>query len=285
MSKEEQTGLAIFEGKQIRRTWHEGEWWFAVADIVELLSESKDVKQYIKKMRTRDPDLADKWGTICTPLAMKANDGRIRRINASNLEGMFRIIQSINSRVAEPFKQWLAKVGKQRLDELADPELTIERMKEDYRAMGYDEGWINRRLQSIDIRKMLTDEWKSRGVKEGREFGILTAEISKGTFGMTPGDHKSYKNLKRENLRDHMSNLELIFTMLGEEETKQEAVDRDAKGFRENREAAREGGQAAGDALKAFELRSGRKVLSPANRKMQIKKAKKQARLDAKKKK
>jgi hypothetical protein len=281
---EEQTGLAIFEGKQIRRTWHEGEWWFAVADIVELLSESKDVKQYIKKMRSRDPELGDKWGTICTPLAMEAADGRIRRINASNMEGMFRIIQSINSPKAEPFKQWLAEVGKQRLDELAEPELAIERMKEDYRKLGYDDEWINRRLQSIDIRKLLTEEWKKRGVKEGREFSILTAEISRGTFGMTPGDHKTYKGLKRENLRDHMTNLELIFTMLGEEETKQEAVDRDAQGFNQNRDAAREGGQAAGDAREAFELRSGRKVLSQQNRKDQIKAAKEQARIEAKKK-
>ena len=281
---EEQTGLAIFEGKQIRRTWHKGEWWFAVADIVELLSESKDVRQYIKKMRSRDPELNGKWGTICTPLAMEAVDGRIRRINASNMEGMFRIIQSINSPKAEPFRQWLAEVGKQRLDELAEPELAIERIKEDYRRLGYDDEWINRRLQSIDIRKLLTEEWKKRGVMEGREFSILTAEISRGTFGMTPGDHKSYKGLKRENLRDHMTNLELIFTMLGEEETKQEAVERDAQGFNQNCDAAREGGQAAGDAREAFELRSGRRVLSQQNRKDQIKAAKQQAKLEENKK-
>jgi hypothetical protein len=285
MKEEQQTGLAIFEGKTIRRTWHNDEWWFAVADIVEFLSESKDVRQYIKKMRSRDPELGDKWGTICTPLPMEAADGRTRRINASNLEGMFRIIQSISSPKAEPFKQWLAKVGKQRIDELENPELAIDRMREDYRAMGYPDDWIVKRLQSIDIRKTLTEEWDKRGVEKGLEYSILTAEIAQNTFGLKPSDHKALKKLERENLRDHMSDLELIFTMLGEAGTRKQAIDKDAFGFHENRDAAREGGTAAGKAREAFELESGQKVVSAKNRKDQIKAAKAAKRLETKKRK
>lgn len=281
---EDQTGLAIFEGQEIRRTWHNDEWWFAVSDVVGLLSESKDVKQYIKKMRQRDKELGSNWGTICTPLVMVAADGRNRKVTASNLEGLFRIIQSISSPKAEPFKQWLATTGKQRIEEMEDPELVIERIREDYRKLGYEEEWINKRLQSIDIRKLLTEEWQNRGVKAGKEYSILTAEISRGTFGVAPSDHKTHKGLKRENLRDHMTNLELIFTMLAEEDTRQQAIDRDAQGFSQNRDAAREGGAAAGMAREAFEIRSGRKVLSAENRKAQIKAAKAQARLGRKKK-
>jgi len=282
---EEQTGLAIFEGKQIRRTWHGGEWWFAVADVIGVLTQSSNTRDYWYRMKKRERESTGvDLSTDCRHFKMEAPDGKNRDTECAAFEHMLRIIQSVSSPQAEPFKRWLAKVGKQRLDELNDPELAIERMKEDYRNLGYDDEWINRRLQSIDIRKLLTEEWKKRGVKEGREFSILTAEISRGAFGLTPSDHKTYKGLKRENLRDHMTNLELIFTMLGEEETKQEAVDRDAQGFNQNRDAAREGGQAAGDAREAFELRSGRKVLSQQNRKDQIKAAKEQARLEAKKK-
>ncbi|TXF89260.1 Bro-N domain-containing protein [Neolewinella aurantiaca] len=284
MEDNDETGMAIFDGKKIRQTWHNEEWWFSIADVVGLLSESRDVKQYIKKMRQRDQELSAKWGTICTPLPMIAADGKKRKITASNLEGVFRIIQSISSPKAEPFKQWLAATAKQRIEEMEDPELVIERMREDYRKLGYEEDWINKRLQSIDIRKLLTEEWQKRGVNPGKEYSILTAEISRGTFGVTPSDHKQHKGLKRENLRDHMTNLELIFTMLGEEDTRHEAITRDAQGFRENHDAAKEGGEAAGMAREAFELRSGRKVLSSENRKDQIKAAKAKARLEAKKK-
>ncbi|SEQ60876.1 BRO-N domain-containing protein [Neolewinella agarilytica] len=285
MEDKKETGMAIFDGQEIRQIWHKEEWWFAVADVVSLLSESRDVKQYIKKMRQRDQELSTKWGTICTPLPMIAADGKKRKVTASNLEGIFRIIQSISSPKAEPFKQWLATTAKQRIEEMEDPERAIERMREDYRKLGYEEDWINKRLQSIDIRKLLTEEWQKRGVKKGKEYSILTAEISRGTFGVTPSDHKQHKGLERENLRDHMTNLELIFTMLGEEDTRHEAVKRDAQGFNENHEAAKEGGEAAGMAREAFELRSGRKVLSPENRKDQIKAAKTKARLEAEKKK
>jgi DNA-damage-inducible protein D len=235
-------------------------------------------------MRQRDQELSTKWGTICTPLPMIAADGKKRKVTASNLEGIFRIIQSISSPKAEPFKQWLATTAKQRIEEMEDPELVIERMRADYRKLGYEDDWINKRLQSIDIRKLLTEEWQKRGVNAGKEYSILTAKISRGTFGVTPSNHKQHKGLKRENLRDHMTNLELIFTMLGEEDTRHEAVKRDAQGFSENHDAAKEGGEAAGMAREAFELRSGRKVLSPENRKDQIKAAKTKARLEAKKK-
>lgn len=280
----QETGLAIFEGQQIRRTWHQDEWWFVIVDVVAILSESKNPSGYLKDMRRRDAGLSKGWGQLATPLSVETSGGR-QKINCANLEGIFRIVQSIPSAKAEPFKQWLATVAKQRIDELENPELAIERMREHYRALGYDEEWITRRLQSIDIRKLLTEEWQNRGVKQGQEFSILTAEIAKGTFGLTPSEHKGHKGLKRENLRDHMTNLELIFTMLGEEDTRQEAIDRDAQGFSQNRDAAREGGLAAGEARKAFELRSGRKVVSAENRKDQIKAAKKQARLEQKKKK
>jgi hypothetical protein len=284
MEDNKETGMTIFDGQEIRQTWHKEEWWFAVADVVGLLSESRDVKQYIKKMRQRDQELSTKWGTICTPLPMIAADGKKRKVTASNLEGIFRIIQSISSPKAEPFKQWLATTAKQRIEEMEDPELVIERMRADYRKLGYEDDWINKRLQSIDIRKLLTEEWQKRGVNAGKEYSILTAKISRGTFGVTPSNHKQHKGLKRENLRDHMTNLELIFTMLGEEDTRHEAVKRDAQGFSENHDAAKEGGEAAGMAREAFELRSGRKVLSPENRKDQIKAAKTKARLEAKKK-
>ncbi len=249
--------IVVFQEKQIRRTWHNEEWWFAVSDVVEILSESKDVRQYIKKMRSRDGGLNTNWGTICTPLPMTAKDGKKRKVNASNLKGIFRIIQSIPSSKAEPFKQWLAKVGYERVQEIENPELAAQRAREYYKGLGYDNEWIDKRLQSINIRGQLTDEWQNGDVKVGAEYAILTAEISRATFGLAPSDYKKHKGFDRENLRDHMTNLELIFTMLGEEQTKQEAIKKDAQGFRENKEAATEGGWATGDALGAFEKRTG----------------------------
>lgn len=283
---EEQTGLAVFEDQEIRRTWHKDEWWYSIVDVVAVFSSTGRARKYwsdLKKKLKEEGfvELSDEIGQ----LKMTASDGKNRQTDAAPINTIFRIIQSISSPKAEPFKQWLATTGKQRIEEMEDPELVIERIREDYRKLGYNEEWIVRRLQSIDIRKLLTEEWQKRGVKQGKEFSILTAEIAKGTFGLTPGDHKMHKGLKRENLRDHMTNLELIFTMLGEEDTKQQAIDRDAQGFNQNRDAAREGGAAAGMAREAFEIRSGRKVLSADNRKAQIKAAKAQARLDRKKKK
>ena len=197
---------------------------------------------------------------------------------------MFRLIQSIPSPNAEPFKQWLAKVGYERVQEIENPELAAERARQYYKDLGYSDEWIATRLKSIEVRGQLTDEWKDRDVKAGLEYAILTAEISRATFGLKPSDYKKYKGLARENLRDHMTNLELIFTMLGEEQTKQEAIKDDAHGLEENKKAAIEGGSAAGDALGAFEKRTGQKVVSDKNFKDQIKAAKKQKKLKAKKK-
>ncbi|MEM9896561.1 MAG: Bro-N domain-containing protein [Bacteroidota bacterium] len=280
---DEQNKLVVFQEKAIRRTWHNDEWWFAVADIVEILSDSKDVRQYIKRMRSRDKELNAKWGTICTPLEMKAKDGRMRKINAANTEGMFRIIQSIPSQKAEPFKQWLAKVGYERVQEIENPELAAERARQYYKDLGYSDEWIATRLKSIEVRGQLTDEWKDRDVKEGLEYAILTAEISKATFGMKPSEYKNLKGLKRENLRDHMTNLELIFTMLGEEQTRQEAISDDAQGFIENKNAAVKGGTAAGKALGAFEAETGQKVVTDRNFKDQVAAAKEQKKLAQKK--
>ena len=257
--------IVVFQEKNVRRVWHEGEWWFAISDIIEVLTDSTDVKQYVKKLRTRDPELATNWGTICTPLRMPTPDGKIRAINAANIEGVFRIIMSVPSPKAEPFKRWLAKVGQERIQEIEDPEIGIHRIRETYKAKGYSDEWIETRLKSIDIRRQLTDEWKARGVQENVEYSILTAEISKATFGLSPSEYKNLKGIEREPLRDHMTNLELIFTMLGEEATRQIAVDRDAKGFPENHDAAQLGGKSAGSARKNFEKTSGKKVISAEN--------------------
>lgn len=280
---DEQNKILVFQEKQIRRVWHKDEWWFSVADVVETLSDTKNVRQYIKKMRSRDPELNRNWGTICTPLQMVAKDGKNRKVNAANTEGVFRIIQSIPSPKAEPFKQWLAKVGYERVQEIENPELAAKRAREYYKALGYDEKWIETRLQSIQVRGQLTDEWKDRDVKEGLEYAILTAEISRATFGLAPFEYKNLKDLKRENLRDHMTNLELIFTMLGEEQTRQETISDDAQGFEENKRAAIKGGTAAGKALDAFEEETGNKVVSSQNYKKQIEDAKKNKKLAKKK--
>lgn len=277
-------GIILFQERQIRRVWHNEEWRFAVSDVVEVLTETTNVRQYIKKMRSRDEQLASKWGTICTPLAMIAKDGRKRRVNTANTEGILRIIQSIPSLKAEPFKQWMAKVGYERIQEIENPELAAERARGYYRELGYDDAWIEKRIQSIITRGQLTDEWKDRGVKEGLEYAILTAEISEATFGLKPKDYKQVKDLNRENLRDHMTPLELIFTMLGEEGTRQETIKDDAQGFEENKHAAKKGGKAAGKALTAYEKETGEKVVTPTNYKGQIKAAKQERKLKQKKK-
>jgi DNA-damage-inducible protein D len=272
--------LIIFQEKQIRRIWHNEEWWFAVADVVETLTDSTDVKQYIKKLRSRDAQLDSNWGTICTPLEMVALDGKMRKTNAANSQGVFRLVQSIPSAKAEPFKQWLAQVGYERVQEIENPALAMERARELYRAKGYPDEWIDMRLKSIDVRQQLTSEWKEREVQEGQEYSILTAEIAKATFGLTPTEHKETKGLVRENLRDHMTNLELIFTMLGEETTRQVVVKEDAIGFVENKRAAQKGGGVAGTARLEFEQRVGVPVVSTDNFKNQIKAAKKVKKLN-----
>ena len=260
-----ETNIAVFKGKEIRKTLHKNEWWFSVSDVVEALTDSADPKQYIKKMRQRDPELNSYWGTICTPLEITAPDGKKRETNCANTEGIFRIIQSNPSPKAEPFKRWLAKVGYERVQEIEDPELGTKRTRALYKAKGYSDDWIEKRMRGIAIREELTDEWKNREVRREREYAILTAEIAKAAFGITPGKHKKIKGLKRENLRDHMNDLELIFSMLGEAATTEITRVDDAKGFQESRHAARKGGEVAGKARKDLEQKTRRGVVSREN--------------------
>lgn len=275
--------IVVFQEKQIRRIWHKEEWWFAVVDVIEALTESVKPRDYWYRLKKREKEGSGvELSTICRQLKLESSDGKKYKTDCANTQGMFRIIQSIPSPKAEPFKQWLAKVGYERIQEIENPELAAERARQYYRDLGYDEKWIETRLQAIAIRGQLTDEWKTRGVQEGREYAILTGEISRATFGLTPSEYLQFKGLKRENLRDHMTNLELIFTMLGEEQTRQEAIKRDAQGFPENKEAAIEGGTAAGDAREAFEKRTGDQVVTDQNFKGQIAEAKKQKKLQEK---
>jgi prophage antirepressor-like protein len=261
--------LKLFEDSQVRSVWHEADqqWYFAVVDVVAILTGSADPKQYIKKLRSRDESLNLNWGTICTPLVLLAPDGKKRKTLCANVENMLRIIQSIPSPKAEPFKRWLAKVGSERLEEIENPELATQRTRQLYEQKGYSPDWIEKRLRGIAIRDELTDEWQKRGVKAGKEFAILTAEISKATFGVTPTEYKALKKLEKptENLRDHMSDLELIFTMLGEASTTEIAKNKDAKGFVQNKKAAKAGGEIAGNARKALEVQSGQPVMSTEN--------------------
>ena len=258
--KPEITKIAIFRKKEIRKTIHNNEWWFSVADVIEALTDTVDVRDYIKKMRKRDKELDSYWGTNCPLLEMMAKDGKKRKITSANTEGIFRIIQSIPSPKAEPFKRWLARVGYERVQEIENPELATKRTGALYKAKGYSEAWIEKRMRGIEVRETLTSEWKNRGVKENPEYAILTAEISKATFGMTPNQYQKFKGLKKENLRDHMNDLELIFTMLGEASTTEIAKNKNAQGFYENKLSAQEGGNVAGKARKHLEKKSGKKV-------------------------
>ncbi len=259
--------IKLFESKQIRSVWNETElkWYFSVQDVVEVLTDSSDVKQYIKKMISRDEQLKNNWGTICTPVEMKAADGKRRKVQAADTKGLLRIIQSIPSPKAEPFKMWLAQVGSDRLDEIENPELAAQRTRELYKLKGYPDDWIEKRMRSIAIREELTGEWKNRGVKEQKEYAILTAEISKATFGLTPSEYKKVKGLKTQNLRDHMNDLELIFSMLGEASTTEIVKTKNPKGFIENKKAAKQGGSVAGNARLDLETKTGKKVVSPEN--------------------
>lgn len=261
--------IKLFQDKKIRSKWNEeeGQWYFAIYDVVEALTDSNDPKQYIKKIRSRDEILNFNWGTICTPLEMIALDGKLRKVQAANVKGLLRIIQSIPSRKAEPFKQWLAQVGYERLEEIENPELAQERMKELYEKKGYPKEWIDKRLRGMAIRQNLTDEWKKRGITEERDYAILTAEISKATFGMTPSEYKEFKGLtkKNQNLRDHMDDLELIFTMLGERVTTEISEKEEPDTFDKSKKIARRGGNVAGVARKETEKELGRKVSTPKN--------------------
>ena len=259
--------IVVFQDKQIRRAWMNEQWYFSIADVVEFLTDSVDVKQYIKRMRQRDPLLNRNWGTICPPVAMIAADGRRRSVQAADVKGLFRIIQSIPSPKAEPFKQWLAQVGYERVQEIENPELAQERMKAVYEAKGYPKDWIDKRLRGIAIRQNLTDEWKERGIPEERDFAILTAEIARATFGVTPSEHRAIKGLtkKGQNLRDHMTDLELIFTMLGERVTTEISQQEKPDTFAESKQVARRGGNVAGVARRETERELGHSVVSGQN--------------------
>ena len=259
----ENSHLIPFEGKEIRKVWHEEQWYFSVVDVIEFLTESHKPKTYWAMMKKREPQPF----TNCDPLKLMASDGRQRLTDCANLEGIFRIIMSVPSSKAEPLKMWLAEQGKRTIEETENPELSFERMAAIYKAKGYTDEWIKNRLETITTRNKLTDEWKKRDVKEGVEYSILTAIIAKGTFGVTPTEHKDLKGLTKphQNLRDHMTELELIFTALGEATTRQLAVKENAQGFDENKDKAVKGGKAAGKTLGTFESETGLKVISSEN--------------------
>lgn len=258
--------IQLFEEKKVRTVWDDElqEWFFSVADVVEVLTDSVDVKQYIKKMRKRDPELDARWGTICTPTRMQATDGKFYNTQAATMEGVFRIIQSIPSKKAEPFKQWMAEVAAQRIDQMQDPELNFEQAYADYRRLGYSDKWINQRLRSIEVRKELTDEWDRAGVKEGQQYASLTDIITQGWSGKTTRQYKHYKGLKKENLRDNMTNIELALNTLAEASVTEISKSKNPKGFRQSAAVAREGSKIAGDARKQLEQRVGHSVISSA---------------------
>ncbi len=264
---DENNSIQLFEDRKIRTAWDEEkeEWYFSVQDVVAVLSESADPKQYIKKMRARDPQLSANWGTICTPVQMLAADGKQRKVQAANTEGILRIIQSIPSPKAEPFRLWLAAVGRERIEETIDPEQAIDRALETYQKKGYDADWIHQRILSIRVRNELTAEWQARGVEQGREYAILTDEITKVWSGMTTRQYKNLKGLKKENLRDNMSTLEIVLNMLAETTTTELSKAHRPEGFEESRIVARRGGKVAGDARRAIEADTGRPAVTAEN--------------------
>jgi prophage antirepressor-like protein len=264
---DENNSIQLFEDRKIRTAWDEEqeEWYFSVQDVVAVLAESSDPKQYIKKMRTRDPELSTNWGTICTPVQMPAADGKMRKIQAANTEGLLRIIQSIPSPKAEPFKRWLAQVGRERIEETIDPEQAIDRALETYQKKGYDTDWIHQRLLSIRVRNELTAEWQECGVQQGKEYAILTDEITKAWSGMTTRQYKKLKGLKKENLRDNMSTMEIVLNMLAEATTTELSKAHQPEGFSESQKIARRGGSYAGQVRQDIEKDTGRPVITSQN--------------------
>ena len=256
--------IQLFEGKKVRFVWdaEKEKYYFSVTDIVEVLTDSVNPRDYIKKMLRRDPELKSKWGTICPPVEMLAPDGKRRKTQAADLEGIFRIIQSIPSKKAEPVKKWLAEVGAQRVDQMIDPELTFQMAVEDYRRQGYSDRWINERMRSIEMRKELTDEWHRSGIHEPKDFAILTNILTKAWSGMTTGEYKRHKGLTKENLRDNMTNVELALNTLAEVATTEIARQRQTQGMRESRQAAQAGGQIAKNTRDDLERQLGRTVIS-----------------------
>ena len=266
MKKERISKVAIFKGAKIRKIIYKNEWWFSVIDVIEALTGTARARKYwndLKKNLINEGyfEVSENIGQ----LKLVANDGKKYLTDCANTETIFRIIQSIPSPKAEPFKRWLAKVGYERVQEIEDPELASKRTRAIYKAKGYSDAWIEKRMRGIAIREELTDEWQKRGAKEQREYEILTAEIAKATFGMTPSQYKKFKGLKRENLRDHMEDLELILTMLGEATTTKITKDRDSKGFVPLKQNAKEGGEVAGSARKDIEKRTGKRISTRTN--------------------
>ena len=257
--------LVVFQGKKIRRTWFNDEWWFSVVDIVEALTESGRARKYWSDLKKRLTEEGFELSAKIGQLKLMSSDGKSYSTDCVNTKNAFRIIQSIPSKKAEPFKQWLAEVGYQRVQEIENPELAQKRMRELYKAKGYSDDWIEKRVRGIAIRDELTDEWKKRGVKEKRDYAILTAQISKATFGMTPSEYKKFKGLKRGNLRDHMNDLELIFSMLGDRISTEITRKEDAQGYEAVEGAAKRGGKVAGNARKETEKELGRPITSREN--------------------
>ena len=258
--------ISIFKGKKIRKTLHQNEWFFSIIDVVSALTESLNPRDYWFKMKIRmSEEESSQLSTICRQLKMESSDGKFYETDCANTEGILRVIQSIPSPKAEPFKRWLAKVGYERIQEIEDPELVIKRTRALYKIKGYSEDWIEKRMRGIAIREELTDEWKKRGASKNKDYKILTAEISKATFGVTPSEYKNLKGLKRENLRDHMDDFELIFTMLGERSTTEIHRTENSRGAEKLKKDAERGGKIAGIARLELEKEIGRKVVSKNN--------------------
>jgi len=260
-----QSSLQIFEEKKVRSVWDDKEekWYFAVVDVVEVLTDSKNPTDYIKKMKKRDPQLAEGWGQIVTPLSMETAGGK-QRVNCADTEGIFRIIQSIPSPKAEPFKHWMAQVASQRIDQMQDPELDIQQAVADYKRLGYSDAWINQRIKSIEVRKELTDEWKRTGVHEGMEYASLTDIITKEWSGFTTKQYKNFKGLKKENLRDNMTNVEIALNILAEASATELSKEKNPQGFTQQKDIAKAGGSVAKAAKNQLESQLGHSVISPA---------------------
>ena len=257
--------IKIFEDKKVRTVWDSEteQWYFCVADVVEVLTDSKNPTDYIKKMKKRDPSLAEGWGQIVSPLSLQTAGGK-QRVNCATQQGLFRIIQSIPSHKAEPFKIWMAQVASQRLDQMQDPELSIEQAIADYKRLGYSDKWINSRVKGIEVRKELTDEWDRAGVKQGQQYALLTDIITREWSGMTTRQYKQYKGLKKENLRDNMTNVELALNMLAEASTAEISKQKNPKGYTQSAKIAKEGGSVAKAARKQLESKTGKSAISSA---------------------
>ncbi|MBI3033358.1 Bro-N domain-containing protein [Candidatus Woesearchaeota archaeon] len=263
----QENGLIVFQDKKIRRIWHNNQWFFSVIDVIEVLTDSTNPRNYWSMLKKRELEYQVELSTFCVQLKLTSIDGKLYETDCANTKALFRIIQSIPSKKAEPFKQWLAQVGYERVEEIENPELGQDRIKQYYEMKGYPENWIDKRLRGIAIRQDLTDEWKKRGVEEGKEFAILTNEITKATFGKTVKEYKEFKQVNKlnQNLRDHMTDWELIFTMLGEKATTDIAKTRDTQGFEENKSAAKRGGQIAHNTRMELEEETGTSVISKDN--------------------